>query len=681
MSVEKMEMMNVIGYLGDLDDVSMEIIRQGCVHVVNAFNEINQNNFTIMIPDENTNVLTDLCFIKPYNKSCDYSAATEKIERLMDLFGVEKGIRKKYLLKKIAYENVPEKIDSIYDIAIKHLRELENSRKDLLRIREFQRYMETIRNVRLDFALLRDLRFFSFKIGKLSKENYEKLKDNIENISSIIYEVCSTPGTQVILSLSPKVLDMEVDRILASLNFEEIKVPYGIYGSPSDILSGLEEKANERQDEIKMLDGEITKLADMYRDFIDECYSMIKMLEKVQVINSEVACTNEFFYMAGWVPASKAKGLQKKLGEFGSRLILVFKPQSEVSSSITPPTRLKNNWFIRPFEALVRMYGIPSYNETDPTAFVAISYMIMFGSMFGDVGQGFIFLAAGLLLAHKFRRPNLGGVLSRIGASSMIFGALFGSVFGDENILKPLLFYPMENINTILLGGVVLGVVFTTIGFLYSLVNAVKRRDVEEGIFGKDGLAGFLFYWIILLTAISIYMGSQTIIPMPVIVAVLCVLLGFMVIKKPVSNLIRGHRPLYDEPLKDYYIESGFGVFETLLSMLSNTISFIRIGAFTLNHVGLFIAFATIANMMKGGAGGTFMLILGNVVVIGLEGMVVFIQGLRLEYYELFSKYYKGSGIEYSPIRLMCSSKTDRAVEVAAKSDVQGYIVNQIKHY
>jgi V/A-type H+-transporting ATPase subunit I len=113
-----------------------------------------------------------------------------------------------------------------------------------------------------------------------------------------------------------------------------------------------------------------------------------------------------------------------------------------------------------------------------------------------------------------------------------------------------------------------------------------------------------------------------------------------------------GIRPLHHESLSDYYIENSFGVIETILSMLSKTISFVRIGAFALNHVGLFIAFKTISSMMRSSAGSFIVLLVGNIVIIGLEGLIVFIQGLRLEYYELFSRFYRGDGEEYNPIRL-----------------------------
>ena len=125
-----------------------------------------------------------------------------------------------------------------------------------------------------------------------------------------------------------------------------------------------------------------------------------------------------------------------------------------------------------------------------------------------------------------------------------------------------------------------------------------------------------------------------------------------MVLKEPLANIIEKKSPLYEGEVSAYYVESGFNIIETILSLASNTISFIRVGAFSLNHVGLFLAFKTMAQMANGGIKGFLILILGNIVVICLEGLIVFIQGLRLQYYELFGKYFKGEGIEFNPIRL-----------------------------
>jgi V/A-type H+-transporting ATPase subunit I len=129
-------------------------------------------------------------------------------------------------------------------------------------------------------------------------------------------------------------------------------------------------------------------------------------------------------------------------------------------------------------------------------------------------------------------------------------------------------------------------------------------------------------------------------------------LLLLMVFKQPLASRLAHADKLYRESPADYYIEEGFGVIETLLSMMSNTISFIRVGAFALNHVGLYIAFATMGDMMGAAWEDIAVLVIGNVIIIGLEGLIVFIQALRLEYYELFTKYFRGDGVEYLPAKL-----------------------------
>jgi V/A-type H+-transporting ATPase subunit I len=277
--------------------------------------------------------------------------------------------------------------------------------------------------------------------------------------------------------------------------------------------------------------------------------------------------------------------------------------------------------------------------------------MFLFGAMFGDLGQGFVLLLGGIILAKAKRNKILGGLLLRLGLSSMIFGTLYGAVFGFEDIIPALLMRPFENINKVLAGAVVIGIVLILISYIFGIVNKLKRKDIEEGIFGKDGLVGLLFY-ICLLTLIGGKLLGKTILPMETGVVIILLSIALMIFKEPLSNLIMGKKPLYNEDISGYYIEGVFSIIETLLSMLSGTVSFIRVGAFALTHVGLFIAFQTIGELIGTTAGNIIVLILGNIIIIGLEGLIVFIQGLRLQYYELFSRYYKGEGKEFNPINI-----------------------------
>ncbi len=375
-----------------------------------------------------------------------------------------------------------------------------------------------------------------------------------------------------------------------------------------------------------------------------------------------MASTNEFFYFSGWVPKRLVGKVKKSIEDSKDKLIITEKEAHEVSSNIVVPTSLRNNFIVRPFESMVHMYAVPSYGELDPTIFLGLSYMLLFGAMFGDVGQGLIFTLVGILLLKKMNRPNLGGVLFRLGISSTIFGFAYGSIFGFEEFphfiqeafgveeMPHFFIRPMDNIMETLIYGVMIGCILLVVSYIYSLINNFRKRDLENGVFGKDGLVGFIFFLSLLAFIITTYLKIN-LLPNGIWFSIFGVSLLLMLFKEPLANLILGKRPLYSEGKTDYYVEGGFGIIETLISLFSNTVSFIRVGAFALNHVGLFMAFTALAKMMNG-MGSVFMYVLGNIVILGLEGLIVFIQGLRLEYYELFSKYFEGEGEVFESIKV-----------------------------
>ncbi|MGL6293252.1 V-type ATPase 116kDa subunit family protein, partial [Eubacterium aggregans] len=248
-----------------------------------------------------------------------------------------------------------------------------------------------------------------------------------------------------------------------------------------------------------------------------------------------------------------------------------------------------------------------------------------------------------------------GNVLSRMAISSIIFGFIYGSIFGNETLLPTLWVRPFSSINTILITAVIVGVAMILCGYIYSIINKLRSGDIKEGWFGPSGVAGLVLYITLLVCVLWILtIGACSVMPLYVVAAVLVVLVLF---REPIANTIR-HRKLYDSTAGDYYVEAGFGLFEMLLGMLSNTLSFIRVGAFALTHVGLFMSFETLAEMVGGGFGGIVVLILGNILIIVLEGLIDFIQCLRLQFYELFSKYYTGDGEEFVPLNTEIQNET-----------------------
>lgn len=440
------------------------------------------------------------------------------------------------------------------------------------------------------------------------------------------------------LLVYPKQVSEDIKRAVNTMGFIDKETP------DEDDLSSIDKKLEETNKEIKDLEDEIESLKVNNEDLIEAIPYTIDYNEKSNSIKEKMAKGNKYFYLSGWVPESKVDDFKKLEDKYEKTKVNI----NDRSYSQQPPTKLRNNILFRPFEFLVNMYGSPNYKEIDPTPFFAITYLLLYGMMFGDLGQGLVFI----LLSFFVDKINktFGGLIRRIGISASIFGLMYGSFFGIEDLIPTLLIKPFDNIMTVLIASVAFGVMLMVISYIIGIYNKVKKQEnIEEGIFGKEGLAGL----IMMISFILIILNIVGVNPLPIIFAIILLVASIIMIifKQPLARRIEGEYPLYDSSKGDYYVESSFSIVEALLSVFSNLVSFTRVGAFAINHVGLYMAFEVMAKLAGGGIIGIIILILGNVLIIGLEGMIVFIQGLRLEFYEMFSKYYEGNGRKFRPIK------------------------------
>lgn len=436
----------------------------------------------------------------------------------------------------------------------------------------------------------------------------------------------------------PNQVKEDIKRAVNTMGFIDKKTP------ESDDLETVDRKLEETNKEIKELEEKIEAIKNRNKEVIEDIPYSIDYYEKSGEIKDKMAKGDKYFYLSGWVPESKVDDFKELEEKYDKTKVNINKR----SYSSKPPTKLKNNILFRPFEFLVNMYGAPNYNEIDPTPFFAITYLLLYGMMFGDLGQGLVFV----LLSFYVDKINktFGGLVRRIGISSSIFGLMYGSFFGIETLIPTLLIKPFDNIMTVLIASVAFGVLLMVISYIIGIFNKVKKQNnIEEGIFGKEGLAGLMMMISFILIILNI-VGKNPL-PMPVAIVMLVLSIVMIIFKQPLARRIEGDYPLYDSSKGDYYVESSFSIVEALLSVFSNLVSFTRVGAFAINHVGLYMAFEVMAKLAGGGIIGIIILILGNILIIGLEGMIVFIQGLRLEFYEMFSKYYEGNGRKFRPIR------------------------------
>jgi V/A-type H+-transporting ATPase subunit I len=234
---------------------------------------------------------------------------------------------------------------------------------------------------------------------------------------------------------------------------------------------------------------------------------------------------------------------------------------------------------------------------------------------------------------------------------SIVFGFLYGSIFGIENVLPVLWIRPMDNIMQILIVTVIAGIVLLTIGFVTGMLNAWVARDWSRLFFDHNGLAGFLLYWSLLGLAAALFLPGF---PIPYVVFVVLVAISGLVVmfSDLLSRLAEGQRPLIESGLATYAIQVVVELFETMISFLSNTLSYVRVGAFAVAHGGLSAVIFILATMVSParGIGYWVVVVLGNLFIVGFEGMIVGIQTMRLEYYEFFSKFFTGGGVPYMPL-------------------------------
>lgn len=651
-----MEMMNFVAPIEKLHGVLQEIVISSGVHIQNYTTTSSSDSLTMQIISDYMEDNLELGIIQKYKyERPDFKDLYEKIGFIANSIELplmaNKDIDREYDFLKIV-----NRLNSMYTVISPIRKRMDNIIKNIEEKEDFLRSISFLESADIELSQIREMKFINYHIGTLTKENRIKLRDNYENISAIVLHIGSSLDGESYLIFSPSRYEEETQKVLKSLNFKEIRIPDEAQGNISQVSEEVEKQIQKLKKEYEEYKEVVKSINTSYTKEIIRMYSEIHLEEKIDLLKENVAVTNNFFIFSGWVPQSQSKIIEETILKYHFGTIIDTLETKELSKEIIPPTKLKNNWMLSPFELLVNMYGVPNYKEVDPTMFLGITYLVLFGAMFGDVGQGLVFLIAGIILKRKTKKSSeihtYGEIISRLGISSSIFGFVYGSVFGNEEIIHAIIVRPLENINFVLISAVAFGVILLLCGYVLSLINLKRENNIEEFLFGRNGIAGLILYISLLILVLQMFISIQILPNVVVGIFAILSLIG-MLLKKQFYALIKKEEAEYEEGKASYFIEGGFDLLETVMSLLSNSISFIRIGAFALNHVGLFLAFATMANLVGNDVASFFILVVGNVIIICLEGLIVFIQGLRLEYYELFSKYYKGDGKEYNPIKFI----------------------------
>jgi V/A-type H+-transporting ATPase subunit I len=346
----------------------------------------------------------------------------------------------------------------------------------------------------------------------------------------------------------------------------------------------------------------------------------IRRLRWLSGVVPDVGHTQRLAWISGWTNDPDGAQIANALNDCAIHHFLAF-PVTPPGAN--PPVILHNPPWSRPFEALTRMLGLPLEGDADPSMLVSVIAPILFGFMFGDVGQGFILFVAGLVLRRK--APALGALVPG-GVMAMVFGLLFGSVFSREDVVPALWLHPLEHPIVLLVTSVAIGAFILLTGLV---LDALQMHWHGRAASWRRSHVGLLVAYCGLLATAFLHRFGL-------------VAAGIGVVWYIAGSIL-------EDGLRKGMAAVGELV-ETLLQLAVNTVSFARVGAFALAHAGLSVAVAELADA-AGALGYWPVLVIGNAFIIALEGLVVGIQTTRLVLFEFFIRFLHAGGREFNPLQ------------------------------
>ncbi len=636
--IEKLKFLSITGPKEDIDRVVDTYLSKYEIHLENALSEL--KTVKDLIPYVETN---------PYRDTYQRSIA------LLELLPEEAREQAPGSMEVQVAKKVVDELELQLDELAKKEEDLK-AKRDSLQV-SLDRVLP-FTELNYDLSSILNFKYIKFRFGRLSHEYYKKFKAYVyDTIDTVLYKCMEDEEYVWVVYFVPEIISNQIDAIYSSMRFERFYLPDEYEGTPLEATNTLQEKISVLQKGIDDIHHEITEILKSKQGDLLAAHHRLETFSTNFNVRKLAACTKQevdtFYILCGWMSDKDAKAFQKEVTADDKTFCIIEDDHNNILSK--PPTKLINPKFFKPFEMFTGMYGLPDYNEIDPTILIAITYSILFGFMFGDVGQGLCLLIGGFLL-YRFKKMNLAAIISCCGFFSTIFGFLFGSIFGFEDIIEPLWLRPMEHmtnlpfigkLNTVFVVAISIGMGIILLTMILNIINSIVAHDPEKTLFDTNGAAGLVFYGSLVLT-IVLFMTGNTVPAAALLAVMFGVPLLIIFCKEPLTNLVEKKAELLPGGKGMFVVQGLFELIEVLLSYFSNTLSFVRVGAFAIIHAAMMEVVLMLAGVEAGNA-NWIVVILGNIFVCGLEGLIVGIQVLRLEYYELFSRFYRGTGRAFRP--------------------------------
>ncbi|RLF03071.1 MAG: hypothetical protein DRJ59_01765 [Thermoprotei archaeon] len=584
----------------------------------------------------------------------------EKVTSSLDIKYREKILRFEAISKKrIEVHEIGDAVKRLAEKAlileevIKQLEERAKLTKQIEELSTYERLLAPLEKTGLDLKDLFEKRQLYVRIGIIQEKDRKDLEDLFRR-NNILYTFMHSLDRDVFIAIVSMKQKERFDRLL-----EPFSIEYITYRK--DLPSNVDEALKYLRDNIVKLSAELEEIDYRLEEWKEKHFFEVLALNEAvdclfkalqKLANSIVSPEENRLYLEAYIPAQEAEKVKSKLEEAGASV--EFKePTAEGAPIFFKPTPLVKD--VR--KSILSMYGWPSVNEVDPSFIMLITFPLFFGFMFGDMGHGLVLFIAGLVLRYfgpeKYRSWST--LLTLMGICSMFFGTLSGELFGTHIKLPG--YHPLielfedheispEGVNMALGLSLLIGVIHLIIGFMLKSVNEFKQGHAIKAATKSIPI-------LVLYISGVIVVGStdyvHNIIPkylanifLPLIpISILIIVFG-----EPVVSLLA---KTHHEPVSALIGEGVLELMLSLLEMLSNTISYIRLAIYFVIHSVL----TMVVNMAWSlGAMGLPIVIIGQAGIIVMEGLFAYIQNIRLHFYEFFSKFYEGGGRPLEPISL-----------------------------
>lgn len=645
---EKMVQIHCVFSDQDVDAVAETLVRQGAMQLIDSADTDDwAQNLTKAGSGEENEIL---------------KGRKDQADSLVKRLGLSQNLQHVALLEG-SWEEWEPKVQTIREQLDSVNAKQEETEKELGRLKELNTRLQEIPNIGFQIDHKDNYSYLAVETGKVADENVEMLQKKLAPMLHVMTPLGKFGGMTTIIAVC---LRRDRDKLQAALKeagFEHLDIGGDENTKLSgDLLNNLDGKIEETKLQLHDLEENLNRLRKENDVFLRSLLYSLRRESLKQQILKYFRKTERTYLIAGWLPRSQKDILLPEIKKATQNRCIIEVIDAEKIGAVRDgkvevPVHLNNPGFIKPFELITGAYGTPDYRTIDPTPILGISFLLMFGMMFGDVGHGFVLALIGVLLllkgGSKEMMKHAGMIMIYAGAASMGFGFLFGSIFGEEHVLPTLWVKPMDSISelfkvTIYFG---IGMIFTSMAI--NVINGIRRRDFLTLIFDKAGLLAAILYWCGIVVAtrmVTTQVESSG--ELPILIPVLMVSATVLLfLKEPIVHLIEGKKKLFPEGLVTGIMGGFVEILEILLGFLANTVSFIRVAAFGLAHAGLFMAIFSLSDSVQSMASKSAIMLFGNILIICLEGLVVTIQVVRLEFYEFFSRFFVQGESVYHPLK------------------------------